>query len=261
MLCIRYLLRYSMGMNARWQGALWLLACAGVHAAPADASPLAAEIEQRARAALVAELPAGLAAELRLSLQLVAAREGARGDCPAGWQIRQALSFTHFRRIAVPVQCGDLAGSVVARLQVQAPVWVLQQAQPAGHRLVADDLRRELREVHTLAELTAAADPVGLPLRRSLRAGDPLRPADIERPLLVKRGDAVELVAAADGVAVSVAAVALAPGRLGEVVSVRNPRTQRVVKGRVAAPGVVEALGGEGPTNRPLSEWKPPSPA
>jgi len=227
-------------MSSRTGTGWLLLACLHGHASAAGPPSLADEIAQRARVAL----SVARADDFQMSVERVAARDGAQHDCPGGWQIGQEPSFSHFRRIAVPVRCGERTGQVIVRLQVRAAVWVLQQAQPAGHRVAADDLRREQREVHSLAELAGPAKPIGLPLRRSLRAGDPLRPTDVEQPLLVKRGDTVELVAAADGVAVSVAAVALGPGRVGDVVSVRNVRTQRVVKGKVAGAGTVEALGG-----------------
>ncbi|HEX3140592.1 MAG TPA: flagellar basal body P-ring formation chaperone FlgA, partial [Rhizobacter sp.] len=198
-------------------------------------------LAQRARSVLAAALPEAEARRVTVAVQVVSARQAAKAPCPSGWQIDEP-DFRQFRRVVVNASCDGAKGSFIARLQVSAPAWVMKADQPAGHVLAADDVGAELREVHSLAELTAPRDWVGLPLKHSLHAGAGLKASDVERPVLVRRGEKVEIVASQDGVTVAVAGEAMGSGRLGETVSVRNVRTKRVVQGRVTAAQTVEAL-------------------
>jgi flagella basal body P-ring formation protein FlgA len=71
-------------------------------------------------------------------------------------------------------------------------------------------------------------------LSRNLRAGDALRTTDVRQALLVRRGQAVDLtVVTSSGLELSLRAEALADGRMGETVSLRNPESGRVLTGIV----------------------------
>lgn len=68
-----------------------------------------------------------------------------------------------------------------------------------------------------------------------------LRRKQLQAPQLVKRGDEVRIVARQDGIEVSNAGEALANGRMGEVIRVRNVGSGKVISARVSAGGEVEA--------------------
>jgi len=71
-------------------------------------------------------------------------------------------------------------------------------------------------------------------LARNLRAGDALRTTDVRQALLVRRGQSVDLtVVTSSGLELSLRAEALADGRMGETVSLRNPESGRVLTGIV----------------------------
>jgi flagella basal body P-ring formation protein FlgA len=88
--------------------------------------------------------------------------------------------------------------------------------------------------------LTEANAALGLELRRPLAQESPLLADDLLQPLLIRRGEAVNLSAAGDAVAVSMPGIALTDGRRGEQIRVRNQSSSRVVQGRVVAAGRVE---------------------
>lgn len=75
-----------------------------------------------------------------------------------------------------------------------------------------------------------------------LRPGDILRSSQLSSPVLVKRGDAVLMVARRDGIEVSTAGEALDGGAQGALVRVRNAGSGQVIRMRVAGPGAVEAV-------------------
>jgi len=80
----------------------------------------------------------------------------------------------------------------------------------------------------------------GKSARRSVAAGRLLRQADVKVTPLVLQGDPVDLVLRRGVVTVTVRAVARQEGRHGQIITVRNGLTGKLVTGRVAAPGLVE---------------------
>ncbi|RLB59522.1 MAG: flagella basal body P-ring formation protein FlgA [Deltaproteobacteria bacterium] len=79
----------------------------------------------------------------------------------------------------------------------------------------------------------------GRRLRRSLSSGAVLRPDCLERPLLVRRGDRVRLRVRMTGLLVEVAAEALASGRAGDRIPVKNLESGKRVQGRLQEGPVV----------------------
>jgi flagella basal body P-ring formation protein FlgA len=75
-----------------------------------------------------------------------------------------------------------------------------------------------------------------------LRAGDVLRNNSLSAPVLVKRGDAVVMVARIEGIEVSTAGEALDAGAKGAAVRVRNSTSGQTVRMRVTGAGTVEPV-------------------
>lgn len=69
-----------------------------------------------------------------------------------------------------------------------------------------------------------------------------MRSGQLSNPVLVKRGDAVTMIARVEGIEVSTAGEALDAGGEGTIVRVRNASSGQVVRMRVAGPGTVEPV-------------------
>jgi flagella basal body P-ring formation protein FlgA len=130
----------------------------------------------------------------------------------------------------------------VVRAQVSARVVVSAAEVAAGRVLTADDLLLERHDISaipdSLADVKAA---LGLAARRTLRGGEVLRAAMLAAPTLVKRGDAVRIVARREQVEVSMAGEALDSGARGAVLRVRNANGA-TIRARVSAAGTVEPV-------------------
>jgi flagellar basal body P-ring formation protein FlgA len=90
--------------------------------------------------------------------------------------------------------------------------------------------------------LDALARPalvIGQAARRALRAGASLRPADLMKPDLVGRNDAVTIVFEVPGITLTARGKALTAGAEGDTVDVLNPHSKRVLQGTVRGPGTV----------------------
>jgi flagellar basal body P-ring formation protein FlgA len=91
---------------------------------------------------------------------------------------------------------------------------------------------------------------VGMQSRKSLRAGQALRLADLAKPDLVQRDQMVTLIYETDGLYLTMRAKATDTGSEGDSVSVINMQSKRTVQGVVTGPGQVTV---SIPTPRPIT--------
>jgi flagella basal body P-ring formation protein FlgA len=107
--------------------------------------------------------------------------------------------------------------------------------------VMAADIVVERRKKSDLPTDAAATieDVAGLAVRRALRAGQPVRRADLAKPELVKRDDLVTLYYEVPGIVLTVRGKALASGAEGDTISVLNIQSKRTVQGVVDGRGRV----------------------
>jgi flagellar basal body P-ring formation protein FlgA len=109
-----------------------------------------------------------------------------------------------------------------------------------GEVLQMSDLsvvRRPKSEGPAITDMNAVA---GLAARHELRPGQSLHDADLMKPEVVKRGEAVTLVYEAPGVVLTLRGQAQDSGALGDSVGVLNTDSKRLVQGVIVAPGRVK---------------------
>src|SRR5262249_2325544 len=90
--------------------------------------------------------------------------------------------------------------------------------------------------------LTARAGVAGQAARRQLRAQTPLYTYDLKKPVIVKKGDLVNVTYALPGIELTAQGQAQADAGLGDTVPVLNTRSRRTVEGRVTGAGAVSVL-------------------
>ncbi|MDC8756485.1 flagellar basal body P-ring formation chaperone FlgA [Janthinobacterium fluminis] len=149
-------------------------------------------------------------------------------------------------RMRFAAVCPGAAGwkyEFVVRAAITARVAVSSVPVPAGRALAADEVVLERRDISAVADSVAdLAALLGQASRRSLRAGELLRKSQFAALPLVKRGEAVRIVARRAQVEVSMAGEALEAGALDAVVRVRNAASGNVIRARVVAAGTVEPV-------------------
>jgi flagellar basal body P-ring formation protein FlgA len=89
------------------------------------------------------------------------------------------------------------------------------------------------------ADAAAREQAVGMQMRRPIRAGQPLRAADLARPDLVQRDQPVTVIFQTAGLYLTTRGKALDNGTEGDVVSVLNVQSKRTVTGTVTGRGQV----------------------
>lgn len=80
---------------------------------------------------------------------------------------------------------------------------------------------------------------VGFTARRQLRAGLPLRESDVQKPLVVRKGDTVMIVFSAPGIELTSRGRAMTDGGLGDTVAVVNAQSLKQIDAVVMGAGAV----------------------
>jgi len=211
--------------------------------AQASAPSVPMQIEQAARAELERQMAASGLTEPQIEVAVVAARPTPACSQPVAVEAADTRSPQRMRYVA---RCPDTPGwryDYVVRARVSAMVAIAAAPDAANEALTDAQVTIERRDISNIADpISNPADAVGQMSRRMLRPGDILRSGQLSSPVLVKRGDAVTMVARRDGIEVSMAGEALDAGGKGAVVRVRNAGSGQVVRMRVAGPGTVEPV-------------------
>lgn len=129
---------------------------------------------------------------------------------------------------------------VRGKVQRMAEVPVLRESMNGGEVISYHDIdwitlpERRVRGaiVMNLDEL------VGMSVRRRILSGKPVKASEIEAPLMVKKGEALSIVYKTGAMELRTLAVAEQNGRKGEMISVRNPSSRKIVQAVVKDVGV-----------------------
>jgi flagellar basal body P-ring formation protein FlgA len=211
--------------------------------AQAAAPSIPMQIEQAARAELERQMAASGLTEPQFEIAVVTARPAP----PCSQQVAvEPLDTRSPQRMRFVARCPDTPGwryEYVVRARVTAMVAIAAAPAAANEALTDAQVTIERRDISNIADpISNPADAVGQMSRRMLRPGDILRSGQLSSPVLVKRGDAVMMIARREGIEVSMAGEALDAGGKGAVVRVRNAGSGQVVRMRVAGPGTVEPI-------------------
>jgi flagella basal body P-ring formation protein FlgA len=216
------------------------LFCVAAQAAP---QPVPVQIEQAARAELDRQMAAAGLTEPQFEVAVVTAR--AAPPCVQNVVV-EALDTRFPQRMRFLARCNDTPGwryEYIVRARVTAMVATAAAPVAANEALTDAQVTIERRDISNVADpISSPEEAVGQMSRRMLRPGDILRSGQLSSPVLVKRGDAVLMLARREGIEVSTAGEALDAGARGAVVRVRNAGSGQVVRMRVAGPGTVEPI-------------------
>lgn len=130
--------------------------------------------------------------------------------------------------------------AIAGAAQVSEAVPVLTRAVERGEIIVEDDIAYlEMAVVRGANFVRNADDLIGKEARRRLTAQTPLRASDVAAPVLVRKGALVTLSYVVEGLRLTHQGVAMKSGTRGDVISVRNIQSERVLKGVVEAENFV----------------------
>ena len=217
----------------------------GLRANVCAAWPLALLAPDQIRSAMEKAL-AGHAPQLELVMQ-------SKAEAPAGEVVFPLAGLSGYSENAViwkgyVLYAGQRHFETWASVRVRVHETHLKAHGPihAGERMSAGHWSAETYEGPPLREqiISDGAQIEGLMARRDFADGAPLLVLFFEAPKAVERGDVVTVTAGVGAAQIEAAGEALAAGVSGDVILIRNPRSNKTFKARIAAAGQVEVLPG-----------------
>lgn len=133
---------------------------------------------------------------------------------------RMRLNGRVFRTVDVPVLAGRvLRGDVITKRDI---AWI---------RMNADRVQRDA--------IMDAEDLIGKAPTRGIRAGTPVRSNDVRHPVLVKKNSLVTIIHRVPNMMLTAQGKSLDDGADGDVIRIRNERSNQVIEGEVVGSGRV----------------------
>lgn len=118
---------------------------------------------------------------------------------------------------------------------------VLTRALKTGDIVAPDDVMFVRMAVSRVprGSVSDADRLIGFSAKRQLRAGLPLRESDVQKPLVVRKGDAVTMVFRAPGIELTSRGRAMTNGGVGDTVAVVNAQSLKQIDAVVLGAGTV----------------------
>ena len=160
--------------------------------------------------------------------------------CPAPLSLNARDPDRAVNRVNVQVSCGaQWSLSLPVDLSIFRPVVTATRPLAPGTTIAASDVQLTEVDVSRLIGqyLNTMDDAVGMDVKRPLAPGRPVLGSQLEPPLLIRRGEAVQIVAEGSVIAVKMPGIALTDGRRGQQIRIRNKASSRVIEARVTGPG------------------------
>lgn len=150
-------------------------------------------------------------------------------------------------RLRVDVSCAGASGweiSVNAKPEIVIPLLMANTTLERGHVITEDDLAvKKYNIAGARSEMIwKKEDVVGMTVKRRLRALNPITQSMLESPILVERGQRIIMIASMDGATAQTTGLAMAKGRRGDVIKVKNESSGQQVSAQVTDFGVVTVV-------------------
>jgi flagella basal body P-ring formation protein FlgA len=142
--------------------------------------------------------------------------------------------------LALPFFANMALANGVADMRIVVP----SHSIPRGTTISDSDLSYQTVDASSVQAgiVTSMNDLDGMEARRVLRAGEPVRPDDVRKPILVTKGSTVTIVFNAPGITLTAVGKAMSEGGMGEAVTVLNPISYRQITCTVSGAGAVRAV-------------------
>jgi flagella basal body P-ring formation protein FlgA len=209
----------------------------------AAADPREAAVTQAARDALTESADRQGLLNPQVEVMVVSA-PSAPPDRPCARPEVEAVDTRFATRMRFSVRCGSddpKPASYVVRGKVTAEVVVAAQSIATGRPIAAADLMLDRRDVTSTPDSISDMDAaIGQTSMRPLRPTQVVQKRLLTSPILLKRGQLVQIEVHSGPVQVSSSGEALEPGRAGDIVRVRNIASGKVIRARVTEDGNVQ---------------------
>jgi flagella basal body P-ring formation protein FlgA len=147
-------------------------------------------------------------------------------------------------RNSIKVSCATTSSwslMLTAEIEVWREVVVIRDHLSRGERIKSSSLTLQERNISSLQRgyFTDLKDVTNQVSKRSLRAGVAIDPSMIDLPIIIRRGQEITLRVVKPGFSVNMKGISLSKGRKGDVIKVKNSRTEKVLFGTVISADLI----------------------
>ncbi len=148
------------------------------------------------------------------------------------------------KRLTVQLSCSSPQSwsiYLIAEIALYKKIVVFSEHLSKGKLIQESDLKIDLVDISDIREsyYKEITPVIGKELKRNIKSGDIVRDALLDMPQVIKRGQIVNLMATSSVISVETTGTALSDGRIGEIIRVKNNRSDRIVSGTVQSNGDV----------------------
>ncbi|MFC3907803.1 flagellar basal body P-ring formation chaperone FlgA [Legionella dresdenensis] len=133
---------------------------------------------------------------------------------------------------------------IPVKITIMKQVIVANRALTKG--AIVSPLTIDLQEVDVSqlkqGYFTEVDEVLGMSCKSQIQSGTILTPAQLQKPLLIHKGEQVTIQALNEGFKVSMSGVALEDGSIGEHINVKNISSKKSIEAKVIAPGQVQVI-------------------
>jgi len=158
--------------------------------------------------------------------------------CPSEVEIKATKSPIKAGRNTVSVRCNTAVSWRIfmsAQVKIFGQVIVSRRPLNKGHLIQKSDLQLKKVELSSLRSTYLSDTKLAINhiLKRNINRGAVISVNNLSKPLLIKRGDAIVILAESNGFKISMKAIALTSGSKGDKIRAKNIKTKKVIQGIV----------------------------
>ena len=133
---------------------------------------------------------------------------------------------------------------VPAQVAIYRQIPLAQRDIARGEQISQDHITSGLVNISSIRQTFLPDENaiIGKEAKRNISMGEPFKTSLLDAPTAVKRGEMVTLESMAGSIKVSSTGTALADGRIGQTIRVRNNSSERIISGVVMSQGLVQTL-------------------
>jgi flagellar basal body P-ring formation protein FlgA len=129
--------------------------------------------------------------------------------------------------------------TITGRVQALVPVVVAKEKLNRGAVLTQDNIMTQLKNIADLKDPCLNPEAIiGQVLKKSVSMNQVISEQDLDMPVLVERREVVTMVLQKGNLQLSTKGVASADGKMGDVIMIKNLKSNREVPCRVIGPGM-----------------------
>lgn len=133
--------------------------------------------------------------------------------------------------------------SIRGRIEARANIITAAIPVKKGTILQARHLNETVMDIAELKDPGFSAEEfLGKKLKRSLRAGSPIKVSMVESLPVIRRGEKVKIVIKSGAMFLTATGLAHSDGKVNDLIRVQNINSNKVVFGKVTGPGIVEVI-------------------